>query len=247
MVHRSWLRTRGAIVGLIAALAVTTAPPAASAGGERVPIEFDIAKIRIELNATAQDAGIQMLLDAEDWQDVQVYLPQEGSKIMDIRARASVGQIGVTELFFESAEPSLTDLPLEDLLLMFPEGRYRIVGRTTDGRELVGTARLNHDIPAGPSVVAPAEGSVTDIENTVIDWDPVIEPAGIVIKGYQVIVELPEPLRVFSVDLPASVTSVTVPPEFLRPGTEYKFEVLAIARGGGGNQAITESTFSTAA
>jgi hypothetical protein len=73
----------------------------------------------------------------------------------------------------------------------------------------------------------------------------VVRPAGIEIGGYQVIVELPEPLRVFSVDLPASVTSVTVPPEFLRPGAEYKFEVLAIARGGGRNQTITESSFTT--
>lgn len=51
-------------------------------------------------------------------------------------------------------------------------------------------------------------------------WDPVVELAGIEIARYQVIVELPEPLRVFSVDLPASVTAVTVPPEFLGPGTE---------------------------
>jgi len=84
------------------------------------------------------------------------------------------------------------------------------------------------------------------VDDTVIDWDPVVEPAGIEIAGYQVIVELEEPLRVLSVDLPALVTAVTVPPEFQKPGTDYKFEVLAIARGGGRNQTITESTFTTA-
>jgi hypothetical protein len=36
---------------------------------------------------------------------------------------------------------------------------------------------------------------------------------------------------------------VTVPPEFLKPGTAYKVEVLAIAENG--NQTITESEFST--
>lgn len=77
-----------------------------------------------------------------------------------------------------------------------------------------------------------------------IDWDAVVEPAGIQIDGYQVIVELEEPLRIFSVDLPASVTAVTVPAEFLEPGTDYKFEVLAITESG--NQTITESTFATA-
>jgi hypothetical protein len=95
-------------------------------------------------------------------------------------------------------------------------------------------------------VVAPEEGALTQVDDTHIDWEPVVKPAGIEIAGYQVIVELPEPLRVFSVDLPPSVTSVTVPPEFLRPDTEYKFEILAIARGGGRNQTITESSFTTA-
>jgi Fibronectin type III domain len=246
MVHRSRLRTRWPVVAICAALALTTSRSVASSGNGSAPLEFDEAKIRIELNATAQDAGIQMLLDAEDWKRVEIYLPHGGARIMHVRASSSVGRIGVTELFFESAEPTLADLPLKDLLRMFPEGRYRLVGRTTDGREMVGTARLTHDIPAGPTVVVPTEGAVTSVDDTVIDWDPVVEPAGIEIAGYQVIVELEEPLRVFSVDLPASVTAVTVPPAFLKPGTDYKFEVLAIARGGGRNQTITESTFTTA-
>lgn len=243
MVHRSWTRTRWPIVALSAALALTTGSSAASGNGGRRPIQLEEAKILIELNSTAEDAGIQMFLDAEGWKRMQVYMPHGGPKIMDIQARGSVGRIGVTELYFESAEPSLADLPLEDLLRMFPEGRYHLVGRTVEGREMVGTARLSHDIPAGPTVVAPVEGGVTDVNDTVIDWDPVVEPAGIVITGYQVIVELPEPLRIFSVDLPTAVTAVTVPSEFLKPGREYKFEVLAIARGG--NQTITESTFAT--
>jgi hypothetical protein len=41
-----------------------------------------------------------------------------------------------------------------------------------------------------------------------------------------------------------NVTKVTVPPEFLEPNTDYKFEVLAIEAGG--NQSITEGEpFST--
>jgi hypothetical protein len=234
------------VVALCVALAFATTQSVVSAGRGAAPLEFDVALIRIEKNATARDAGIQILLDAEDWKRVTIYLPHGGPRIMEVRARHSIGRIGVTELFFESAEPSLEDLPLKDLLRMFPEGRYRLVGETTDGREMVGTALLTHDIPAGPTVVAPEEGAVTQVDDTLIDWEPVVSPVGIEISGYQVIVELPEPLRVFSVDLPASVTSVTVPPEFLKPGTEYKFEVLVIAKGGGRNQTITESTFSTA-
>ena len=43
---------------------------------------------------------------------------------------------------------------------------------------------------------------------------------------------------------PAVATSVTVPAELLLPGTEYEFEVLAIADNG--NQTITETCFVTA-
>ena len=228
-------------LGAVLVLAVASSSSSANAGAE--PLLFSKAKILIELNATAQDAGIQMLLDGEGWEWVNVFSPK-GAKVLDIRATGSVGQIGVTELFFESAEPSLEDLPLEDLLSMFPEGKYRIEGRSVEGRDMRGTAVLKHDIPGGPLVVVPLKGGVTDHRNTVIDWLPVVSPAGIQIAGYQVIVELEAPLRIFSVDLPATVTAVTVPAEFLEAGKEYKFEVLVITKSG--NQTITESTFVTA-
>lgn len=144
------------ILGLGAVLALAV-PFVASANGGGKPIKFSEAKILIELNATAQDAGIQMLLDGEGWERATVYSP-DGKKVMNIRARGGVGDIGVTELFFESAEPSLADLPLADLLEMFPEGKYRIVGVTVDGKDMVGTAVLSHDIPGGPHVVAPRAG-----------------------------------------------------------------------------------------
>jgi hypothetical protein len=48
----------------------------------------------------------------------------------------------------------------------------------------------------------------------------------------------------FSIDVPADTTMVTLPPELLLAGTEYKFEVLAIEESG--NQTITESCFETA-
>jgi hypothetical protein len=231
------------IGGLVAVLALAAVSPIAWASPQRGrTIRFDTAKILFELNATAQDAGIQALLDAEGWETATVISP-DGEELLEVQADGSVGDIGVTELFFESAEPSLADLPLDELLAMFPEGRYRFVGRTVEGDRLVGSALLSHDIPAGPTVLSPAEGAVTDPGDTVISWEPVTEPAGIQIADYQVIVELPEPLRVFSVDLPASDTSVTVPAEFLEPGTDYKFEVIAIADNL--NQTITEGTFST--
>ena len=77
-----------------------------------------------------------------------------------------------------------------------------------------------------------------DPTNTVINWNAVTTPPGTNIVGYQVIVERADALRIFDIKLPGTATSVTVPPEFFEPGTQYKFEVLAIEAGG--NQTITE-------
>lgn len=237
-------RTTTVLGGLATVLTLAAASSVASAGQEeRASIPFSDAAIYFELNATAQDAGIQALLDADGWDQVTVLAPDR-SPLLTIQADGSVGDIGVTELFFESAEPSLADLPLDELLAKFPEGKYRFEGTTVEGQRLFGSATLSHDIPGEPNVLSPAEGAVTDPTDTVIAWEPVTEPAGITIAGYQVIVELEDPLRVFSVDLPASDTSVTVSPEFLEPGTDYKFEVLAIADSH--NQTIHEGSFSTA-
>ena len=59
--------------------------------------------------------------------------------------------------------------------------------------------------------------------------------------SWRAIVERERPLRVFSADLPAWVTGVTIPAEFLEPGVEYKLEVQAIEKSG--NETISEIAF----
>lgn len=205
-------------------------------------IPFEDAKIIIELNATDEDVGVQILLDGERWEQVEVVNP-DGQQIFQSHGRGSVGEIGVTELFFESEEPSLAELPLDEFLALFPEGEYQFRGMTVDGYELVGAARFTHAIPDGPVLVSPAEGAIVNPNQTVIAWNPVADPPGSEIVEYEVIVEREDPLRPFDIHVPATVTSVTVSPEFLDPGTEYKFEVLAIEEGG--NQTLSESFFET--
>lgn len=46
-----------------------------------------------------------------------------------------------------------------------------------------------------------------------------------------------------SMYLPPSVTSITIPGEFLEPGTSYNWEVLAIEESG--NQTLSSSAFRT--
>jgi hypothetical protein len=240
----------------VVALILAATAPELWAKRHQSEIPFDRTKIIIEFNSSANegvgDVGVQVLLDGEPWQSLKIESP-DGRTILNIRASRSLRKQGLTELFFESSEPSLDEVPLAEFLALFPEGEYEFEGKTIDGIEIEGKATLTHVIPAGPKIVSPKEGDEVDPKNLVISWERVtgkIEGSGegnLVIVAYQVIVErtdndqLGAAPRTFDIKLPATsapTQSVTVPPEFLEAGTEYKFEVLAIEAGG--NQTITE-------
>ncbi len=204
------------------------------------------ARIIIEINGTDGDAGIQMFLDGEGWNRCDVSDPH-GNTIAVFQGLASVGFQGITELFFESAEPSFDEQSLAELLDLFPSGKYRFACITTEGQRLKRAATLTHRLPAAP-IVAPAAGAqVNPALPVVIAWNEVTQafPGGElgVIDGYEIIVERLSDGRKFTIKLSAADRSVTVPPEFIKPRTGYKFEVLAIETSG--NQTITESSFST--
>jgi hypothetical protein len=209
---------------------------AAASGGAQ---DFEIARIYIEYNESGNDLGFHVFLDGEEWTDLKIFDPS-GKKIFDVAGKGGYDEIGLTELFFEGAEPNLSEFPLDDLLALFPEGQYTFVGKTIDNERLMNTATLTHDVPAGPSVFTAPSPYGDTIE---IGWTSVVGPAAILpggmvtVVGYQVIVGS------LHVTLPASAVRVTIPPEYyqaLGAGT-HEFEVLAIDASG--NQTITEGTF----
>jgi hypothetical protein len=230
--------------------------------GEEIP--FSEVRIILETNATDCDTGLQLFFDGEPWNNVTVVNP-DGRKILRVFATGPLRNFGLTEQFNESNEPVMAELvegfpelecdepefTLEELFELFPEGSYEFEGVTVEGDELEGEATLSHAIPAPPEIVAPEEDAVLDPSNPIaIEWIRVDEPilpdlGDVEIVGFEVIVERedPAPLVVFTVDLPADATQVTVPPEFLEPGASYKFEVLQIDVSG--NQTIAESGFET--
>jgi hypothetical protein len=227
----------------MAILLLSAATPEAASKKNTVPLA--IKKIFFEYNSTASalgDLGVHVFLDGEDWRELEIINPR-GRVIFEVEGKGPYREMGMTELFFEGAEPDLADVPLEELLKRFPAGAYRFVGKRVDGERIVDTATLTHAIPAGPGNVSAEVGPGNKV---VISWDRVTGPPDgfpnepINIVGYQVIVDT------FQVTLPASSAprqSVTVPPEYvqsLAPG-EQLFEVLAIEAGG--NQTITESSF----
>ena len=213
------------------------------ASAEARPVEFSDARLKVEINATDGDAGLQIFLDGEAWNEVELFDPM-GNAVVTVDVTGRAEDFGLTELFSESSEPPFTEFPLDQFKQLFPAGTYTFRGTTIDGAPITASATLTHDFPDDPTILSPAADSRVRPDRVVVRWTPVTTPAGIDIAGYQVLVVQEEPvLRVFSADLPATATRLSVPAEFVQPRTEYKVEVLAIEAGG--NQTLTELTFRT--
>ncbi len=195
-------------------------------------------------------------MDSEGWRQL-VFTNPAGEVILDFQGNESLGNLGLTELFFETVEPENAEVPIADMLAMMPEGDYTITGASMqngeDGGTTTGIALFTHTIPAGPELLTPAEDAVVSPDGLVASWSPVTEdidgnPVNII--AYQLIVEAdvaPHPTRIGSIGLsvyvPATVTSVEIPSELLEPDTEYEWEVLAIEESG--NQTLSSSAFTT--
>jgi len=233
-------RRRHLLLALLLLLGLTALLPATTAGAEGTTIPFADARLKIEFNATDGDAGLQVFLDGEPWRAVSLYSPA-GRKLVEITAKDPLKGYGLTELSSESSEPSFDVFPFKEFKKLFPEGVYTFRGKTIDGKTMLSKARLTHDIPDGPRIVRPRNDAQVSRDHVVVAWKPVRTPAGVDIVGYQVVVTREDPLRVLSVDLPASARRLPVPSEFLQRGTEYKAEVLAIEASG--NQTFTEVAF----
>jgi hypothetical protein len=232
--------TSAAAIATLGTLALGGSAVAGRSGPAAEQVKLKEATLIVEVNATDGDAGLQVFLDGDPWRSMQIVAPN-GRTILDVGTRGRLQGYGLTELFSESSEPPFDVFPLEKFKALFPEGRYTFSGTTIEGRRLVGSVRLSHDIPAGPKILAPADDTRVGRSGVVARWRAV-PAAEARIVGYRAIVTQEEPrLRVLNVDLPASARRVEIPREFLQPRTEYKLEVQAIERSG--NQTLTEVSF----
>jgi hypothetical protein len=215
---------------------------------QRVVVPLEDARLKFEINSTDGDGGVQVFIDAEEWTTMSIFDPH-GNRIFSTETRGRLARFGGSELFLESGEPPFSELPLDKLLKQWPAGVYKFRGAGPDGQLFRGSARLTHHLPAGPNLMSPVESSPPQKpRDTVMRWQRVPAPAGSRIIGYQVLVERETrlkalPVRTLDVTMPPTATRLRVPPGFLRPNTEYSWEVLAIE--GSGNQTLSSSTFMT--
>jgi hypothetical protein len=122
---------------------------------------FDEARLFFELNDTDGDLGIHGKVDGDEWKYLEIEDPHD-RKMAHIWIRGRLKRQGLTELFFESAEPSFDELDPEKFFRRFPQGEYDIEGYTLDGEERESEVYLSHVIPAAPdNVMAGGEPSAS--------------------------------------------------------------------------------------
>ncbi|MGA7367612.1 MAG: hypothetical protein WBX01_00650 [Nitrososphaeraceae archaeon] len=233
---------------------VTSAQTAAS--DTAIPLKD--AKLNIEHNVKDGDTGFQGFLDSEGWNSITVTGPD--GNVLNLTGQEKLGQLGLTELFFETVEPENADVPIAEVLETIPEGEYTFEGPAIEAGEeqgeTKGTALLTHDIPEGPDLLSPAENAIVSAaEDLLVSWGQVnktINGSDINVIAYQLIIkkdEDPDPNMIgkmgLSMYLPPDVQEITIPSEFLEPETDYDWEVLAIEESG--NQSLNSSRFSASA
>jgi hypothetical protein len=213
------------------------------------------AKILIEHNATDEDTGFQFFADGDPWDQLEVVGPS--GRVVLANAQGALRGFGLTEFFLETEEPANDEVAIPDVLAHLPEGQYTFRATLIDGSKSSVDATLTYDIPAGPVLVSPDDGSDDlDPADTVVSWEGVTHTydgsSAVEIVGYQVIVEKVDPQptyprgfaqSVLNVYLPSTARDLRVPPEFLAPNTLYSYEVLAIEVSG--NQTLSSARFST--
>ena len=216
---------------------------------------FAEAELFFELNNTDGDLGIHASVDGDPWKRLKIEDPK-GRKMLDFRVNGRLQRQGLTQLFFESAEPTFDELSPQDFFRRFPAGEYEIEGKTLEGNELESEVTLTHVMPAPPepTVNAMPAAQVCDAEDPGFDatitrapvtiaWpavntshpDPngggaaIQPPIPVVIHNYEVVVEGLDQQFPSKLDviLSPNDTSITIPEEFIALGTEFKYEILA--------------------
>lgn len=232
---------------------------------------FDEFGPLIEINATDGDVGFHTLLDGPAWKTAKLY-DSDWDRMLKVRGTDDLDEQGLTEIFFESAEPLCWDdgsgdevVTLEEFLDRFEAGTYRARGRTLDNERLYADAELTHNLPGAPvvEVVVEFEDGDIDVElswNVGSDLGECLYPAGLIpdpasvpVVRWEIVVEpdedqIPEGVAFskFSAQVPGHISELQVSEEFIEAFTELgvdTFKYEVGAKEASGNQTFTEGEF----
>ena len=81
---------------------------------------FEEAFIFFELNNTDGDLGIHAKIDGDPWKRLKIECKTgHKKKLLEIKAKGGLRKQGLTEVFFESAEPTFDELTAEEFFERF--------------------------------------------------------------------------------------------------------------------------------
>ena len=255
--------TIGRQVSLVIGAGLMVMSSQAGLGQEADELPFSEAQLYFELNHTDGDLGIHGLIDGDAWKSLEIEGPGE-QLLMNVWIRGSLRKQGMTEIFFESDEPSFDELTPAAFFKRFPQGIYEIEGITLEDEELEAEIRLSHVMARPPGgIKVNGKNAAVNCDATLpvvsepvtLDWNAVTKShptvgtpnVNVTVLTYEVVGEIeregqnPDVL-VFKADLPRNVTAFVFPESFtaLADG-EMKFEI--VTKLTNGNQTAVESCF----
>jgi hypothetical protein len=202
------------LVAVVALILGATSPVSWAFGGHgHGEVELDEAEVFIEYNSTDGDFGIHFFWDGEPWKWMTVW-NEHLWPVLNVSIRENVRAQGLTEAFFESAEPTLRELSFQEFLDRFPEDEYRFRGRTLDWKRLVGEADFTHVIPC------PLDPEEDEIR---VNWDPDTPTLSVEWDEVETVVNTDEPIG-----LPPALPECTDAPDLDIVGYEVVFELVIV-------------------
>ncbi len=222
-------------------------------GKEQPSQPFAQAELFIELNDTDGDLGLHAAIDGGTWTLLEVDDPRDRS-LLGIVSAGRLRSQGLTQLAFESQEPSFDELDPATFFRRFPEGIYEIEARAQGGGTFRNEVRLSHVLAAPPQAAAnghpavPCDAPSLPIvaSPVLIDWEPVTEShpdlgktGPVTISRYQFFAE--QGATKLSVDLLPGITAFEIPASMTSAGGVWKLEI--IARTSTNNNTAIEACF----
>lgn len=252
-----------------AAVVIGCGAISAPAWADEDEIPFAEAHLFFELNDTDGDLGIHALIDGDPWKTLKIEDTKE-RRMLNVRVNGRLRRQGLTEFFFESAEPDFEELDPKVFFKRFPAGTYEIEGYTLKGEEMESETKLTHLIPAPPEASVNGRLIAKECDEDEAEYDaPLASPPitiswpevkeshpelgkptsskKIKIHNYEVVVEVEiddDFSSVMHVTLPPDQTSMSIPEEVIalaEDESQIKYEVLV--RESSYNQTALESCF----
>ncbi|MGD9150336.1 MAG: hypothetical protein PVG40_08585 [Desulfobacterales bacterium] len=245
------------LVSMIALIMGVAAPQAWATGFICVdedgdPMGLDESKVFFEYSSSDEDLGIQFFWDGKPWKWMIV---QNGNwrSVLSVGTLRNLRKLGLTEGFFESAEPGLCQKPdgeecteseieaaKEAFLSRFPEGTYKFKGMATEGCLLFGDDLLTHNL------LDPVDLDLEDFP--AIEWTEYGEVVKVeVVVELVVIIDDEEIVYKQTTTLPPGIEELTVSPEFvdlieqdLEDDIVEELKVEVVVDEESGNRTITE-------